>query len=71
MSNKLLIPFVLLLLGSLVYNVVKIDQRMDFLKNENGYHLMGIVISIVGIIFCLVIFRFNSVNSMINKAKND
>ena len=69
MSNKLLIPFVLLLLGSLVYNFVKIDSRMDVLKNENGYHSMGVVISIVGIIFCVVVFRFNSINAIINKAK--
>ena len=69
MANKFLIPFLLVLIFSLIYNYLKIDQRMGFLKNENGFYSMGAIASITGIIFCVVVYRINSVNKIIDKNK--
>jgi hypothetical protein len=69
MSNKFVVLFVLLLIASMIFNYIQIDNRMGLLKAQNSVYLMGMVVSWVGIIFCLVVFRFNSINKIIKNAK--
>ncbi len=69
MKNKFVIPLLLVLIFSLIYNIIKIDSRMGFLKNENGIYLMGATASLTGIIFCIVIFRLNLLKKMVEETK--